>query len=332
MNTYPLNKGKLDLPGSWDDLTYRQKMFAFRGVMDISGGLLHPITFRIRMLGYLTGYKPQLGIFTWLLHWILYIRKPFIFLYYLVRFGKIRYSVYGDTWKSNNRPVKRNREMVNTNLYLLSEKLDFAFTIQDEAIAWKRWFYSNPVPYIRIGSKIFIGRKFIMDIAPFTNITAKEYSDCFDLYVAYYSVNDPVQKDRCLDKLISILYPASDIYRENMVSNHIELIRTISPEIKFAVMFWFSGIVEFYSTHPIYSILFRKDAGSTDVISIGMNETVLMIEKKGYNPDCNLNDFFDKQIKILKDDLAEALAKGAKIEDLANKTGLSVANINRLVG
>ncbi|MCD7898524.1 MAG: hypothetical protein LUH22_01210 [Bacteroides sp.] len=249
-----------------------------------------------------------------------------------MKVGRIRANAFVSIWKEDHRPVRSEREMISLNLYLLSEKLDFAFTLENNTLNFKRNFRQNPIPFIRLNGRRFTGRKFVMDIAPFTNITAKEYSDCYDLYLAYHQTKDQRNKENCLDKMISILYPATDNYKENMVSDHLNFIRKLSSGLKFGILYWFSGIVEFYTTHPVYSILFRRDPEKKTHISLGMNEVVLMIERKGYNPDCNLNDFFDKQICILKDNLAEALANGVKIEKLSRTTGLSIQQINQLAG
>ncbi|MDR0681176.1 MAG: hypothetical protein LBG15_04900 [Dysgonamonadaceae bacterium] len=44
----------------------------------------------------------------------------------------------------------------------------------------------------------------------------------------------------------------------------------------------------------------------------------------------NLNDYFDAQVKALKDTISHAMAAGAKIEQIAQKTGISLTIINRL--
>ena len=152
------------------------------------------------------------------------------------------------------------------------------------------------------------------------------------MYAGYSSMNDQSSEEQLLDKMISIRYLASNSYKENLMSDHLELIRTLCHRIKFGILYEFSGIVEYYMTHPYYSILFRSGDSEQDEdkIRLGMNEVVLMIKKKGYDPEDNINDFFDTQLKILKDNLTEAIANGVKIEDLATKTGMSVTDINRL--
>lgn len=333
MKTIPLNKGTLELPEVWEELTFKQKLFAFGRLKEVYEGQLSPAVFRIEVLGNITGYKPKADVFSWILKYLFfYLAVPFVAVYYVVKLGRVRFSGYWSVWTSHYRPQRYDRNIINYNLYRLSELIDFAFTIQDRKVSWKRSFAKNPIPYIRIQGQKFIGKKFILGIAPFTNITAKEFSDCFDLYAGYLSINDEPSKEQLQDKMISILYPALNNYKENLVSDHLELIRTLCPGMKFGILYWFSGIVEYYMSHPYYSILFRSgDSELDDKIRLGMNEVVLMIKKKGYDPEDNINDFFDTQLKILKDNLAEALANGVKMEDLAAKTGMSVTDINRLI-
>jgi len=332
-----LNKGELELPETWEELTFKQKIFAFGRLKEMLEKTISPPMFRILLLQNITGYKPSSGAFRYLLLWILYIIKiPFVFVFYVFRLGLVRLSGYWSVWKEYNRPQKRDRDVINYNLYRLSEQLDFAFTLENNEIKLKRIFAKNPFPYIRIEGKKYTGKKFIHDIAPFTDITTKEYCDCCELYSGYYTMQDPADKQKCLDKLISILYPLTDDYNQNLVSDHVEQISKVSPEIKFGILYWFGCIVEFYYYHPVYSILFGEDSGKEgpeDKISIGIKSTVLMMKRKGYTAIENetVNDYFDTQVQIIKDDLATAVAKGVTIEELAKSTGMSPDKINKLL-
>lgn len=334
MKTISLNKGSLQLPETWEDLTFKQKVFAFGRLKEVYERRLSPAVFRLEVLANITGYKPKSGLLLWVLKYLLfYMRTPFVALYYLLLLGRIRFPGYWSVWTSIHRPLRYDRNTINYNLFRLSEMMDFAFTIHNKAVIWKRSFVRNPVPYLKLKGRKFTGKKFVLDVAPFTNITAREFSDCFDLYSGYLSMTKDTEKEKALDKIISILYPASREYSENIVSDHIELIRIADPGLKFGILYWFSGIVEYYISHPYYSILFRSGDSQSgeDKISLGMNGVVLMVKNKGFTEKDNINDFFDAQLKILKDNLSEAIAKGAKIEELASKTGLSITDINRLI-
>ena len=336
MKQIQLNKGFLSLPERWEDLTPAQKLFAFSRLREVFDKRLSPAMFRIEVLVNITGYKPRTGFWLWVLKMLFYFLSKLVAVSYLfLKLGSVRFSGYYSVWRDYHRPRRYDRDTINYNLYKLSEQLDFAFSLSDHTVTeWKRAFADNPIPYLKIRGQKFTGKKFQRGVAPFTNITAREFSDCFDLYRAYLSASDSLTKEACLDKLISILYPATSNYRENLVSDHLSLINITRPEMKFGILFWFSGIVEFYLKHPIYSLLFRSGGTSEtsdDKISLGMNEVVLMVKKHGYDTNDNVNDFFDAQIKILKDNLSEAIASGAKIDVLSDKSGLSMSEINRLI-
>jgi hypothetical protein len=102
---------------------------------------------------------------------------------------------------------------------------------------------------------------------------------------------------------------------------------------KTLILFWFTSIVRFYTEHPVYSILFSgRKTDKEEKIHLGANETALYLAKEGYgDPETmNLNDYFDAQVKALKDSISHALAAGAKIEQIAQKTGMSLTIINKL--
>lgn len=336
MKEISLNKGTLQLPETWDELSYEDKIYAFRLLQQVSNKQLDPIRFRLLMLQRLTGYKPQSGFAFFLLKCLGgFIAIPFVALYSRLFIKKYRREVWRQQWSEKYKPTLRDRKQINTNLFLLSEKLDFAFTIEVQIIKVNNHFAKNPVPQIVVSGETITGRKFDKDISAFTNISGREYSDCFDLYVAYNQALDESTKQKCLDRIISILYPFREDYNENLVSGYVEHIASLDPAIKFGILLWFSGIVDFYTTHPVYSILYQMGGQSleeVDKINLGMNSVLLMTTERGYNPNgtITLNNLFDAQIEILKKNLSDALSKGAKIEDIANKTGLSVIQIMKL--
>jgi len=335
MKKIELNKGILLLPESWDELTHKQRLYAFGLLHDVIGHRLSPELFSIRMLIHLTGYKPSWGIAPCLIrHILLYIAVPFVALWYLIRLGHIRFPAYWSVWYQAHKPERYDRDIINYNLLKLSEMLDFAFNMEDSTLRINNIFRSNPFPEISVGRKKYTAKKFIRDISPFTNITGREFSDCFDIYSLYSSDTGADVKARCVDKIISILYPASGNYNENMVLERPELSK-VPMTVKLGIICWFAGIVEYYVTHPYYSILFGSSgSGETDAddaVRIGMNETVLMISSQGYNENDTVNNFFDAQLVILKKNLSSAIASGVKIEELAKKTNISITNINKLI-
>jgi hypothetical protein len=116
----------------------------------------------------------------------------------------------------------------------------------------------------------------------------------------------------------------------NLTSGHERDMALLPRAVRFGILCWFTGIVQYYQTHPVYGILFSAgmngdDPEPDDKIRIGMNEVALFLQKEGYgNPwSMNLNGYFDAQVQSLRDSIRSALASGAKLDEIAQKTGLS---------
>lgn len=338
MKKIPLNKKHLELPESWDELTSKQRIYAFKWLRYVFTGKISPVVFRLKMLGYITKYKPNSNFCS---HIRFYFKSFFGFIYYRIRLGS-RAKLFFPIWKEKQKEYIRNQNTISENLFRLSELIDFAFSFDKELnISWKKSFFSNPFPSLKLGNKRYEGRQFILGVAPFTNITAQEFSDCFDLYSGYLQIASDVSdqakhelQENVINKIIAILYPAYDDHNKNLVSRHVDEIAHLNPAIKFGIFYWFSGIVDFYITHPDYSILFKSnkdESASQDKVMLGMGGIVLMLGKKGYDLSGNVNSFFDAQLQVLQDQINEALGKGISKEQLSTQIGLSLTDINRLI-
>jgi hypothetical protein len=303
MKTIQLNKSSIDLPDSWEDLSYHEKLFTFELLSQLFAGAILPEIARLKMLIEYTGYKPASGVLVRLL--------------------------------SRKRESAEERETINFNLFRLSEQLDFAFTMEDNKIIPNYAFKTNPIPYLKIDKSCYTGKRFELDVTARTDMKAREFADCFDLLSAQRSMTAEADRDECVNQLCAILYPKLSDYSENMVCGHHTAMRRVPQVVKFGIVFWFTGIVRFYTEHPVYSILFNRNKAKgdeDDKIRIGMNEVSLFLQKEGYGtPDTmNLNDFFDAQIKALKDSVNSALAKGAKMEKISQESGIPLTTLYRL--
>jgi hypothetical protein len=304
MKQISLNKSSISLPDCWEDLNFKQKLFAFGILIRVMTGDLksQPHTGLLNLLIEFTGYKPSRSKDE-LLH-------P----------GK----------------VSDQREIINFNLLRLAEQIKFVFTI-DEAgkkIIPQYGFSTNPIPYVRIGKTKYCGKRFELDITAKTDITAHEFADSFDLLATMDKMNTEADRQECINQLCAILYPRTGNYTQNMVSDHHKAMRQVNPVIRFAIMYWFTGIIKFYMEHPVYSLLFnnhREKEESEGKIRLG-NEVILMLRREGYGlPDTmNLNDYFDAQIKHLKDVIGKALGEGLSAFKIAQKTGIPLSTIERL--
>jgi hypothetical protein len=214
--------------------------------------------------------------------------------------------------------------------------LDFAFAVDEaeQRITPHFNFKRNPLSAVDLEGVAYRGKIFNLDITAKTDITAREFVDAFDLFAAFHRLNgDAPRQAECLNQLCAILYPADRDHRQNLVSGQHERMSAVPEETKTLILFRFTGIVQHYATHPVYSVLFsstKKDEG--EKIRLGANETALYLTREGYgDPDrMTLNDYFDAQVKALRDTVSHALAQGAKIEKIAQETGLTLETLNKL--
>jgi hypothetical protein len=278
---------------------------------------------------------------------ILFITQPVFFVYILnvpfwLKYGWREYREYArlciDVFRPNPETGEREREreLIDLGLLRLAEQIDFVYAIDSEnkKIIPRYTFRSNPVPYLKIGGRRFYGKRFNVDVNASTDITARCFVDTLDLLILMDKVTDRENKDECVNKICAILYPALADHNENILSGHSCLMRRVDPVIKFGIVYWFTGIVQLYREHSVYRVLFDRvasiGADSKETLSVGMNEIALFLKKEGYgDPNCmNLTDYFDAQVKALKDYISKALADGIKPLVLQQKTGIPTATIN----
>lgn len=304
MKRIELNKGHIELPETWDELTRSQRKFAFRQLALLFVNEITPLQFQYAMLCKVTGFKPKRRS---------RLKRNLVWLFFKIFRSNDAYWRY----RRNYLTTLRN---VQFNLFRLSEQFTFAFTVDALKIIPKFEFSSNPFPnlfkhkpYFNIGLTVE------------TNITAKQFSTCLDLAIAHRTVTSEVDRLHLLHKLIAVLYLTTDIRAAQL-----------SPVVKFGILCWFSSIVYFWKNHPVFGILFPNDKTEEDddeKISLGMAETILYLQKEGFAnaAEMPLDDFFTAQVKALKDSINQAVASGATIDKIAAQTGFPISTINRLV-
>lgn len=300
MKVIPLNKkAKLLLPEDWSDLKPKQQKKAFRWLIGVFTGSITPFEFRVKMLLELTGYKRKKKV-------VVYLKN----LFHRCLFSKAHYQSYLDD-------QRLFEDTIEANLIRLAESINFAFEIDGNKIIPNYYFKDNPFPKLGKSAPHFT-RNYTID----TNLTAKQFSDCRDCMSELNQDIDPAFRQHLMCKMAQILYRID--YAEACA---------LSPETLFGITFWFTSIAHYFQHHAIYSILFRpSNTEDEDKISLGLSEVILYLKKGGYSDsqDMNIIDFFDAQIKALKDSLSKALAEGAKMDELAKRTGLSFSLINKL--
>ena len=304
MNRIDLNRGHIELPETWDELTRAQRKFAFQQLALLFANQITPLQFQYAMLCKVTGFKPKRRS---------RLKRHLVWLFFRAFRSNDAY------WKYRRSYLTRLRN-VQFNLFRLSEQFTFAFTLDALKIIPKFQISSNPFP------NLFKHKPFFdIGLTVETNITARQFSNCLDLAIAHRTVNSDIDRLYLLHKLIATLYKTTEIRAAQL-----------SPVVKFGVLCWFSSIVYFWKNHPVFGILFPKESNENEndeKIRLGMAETILYLQKEGFSnvADMPIDEFFTAQVKALKDSINQAIAEGATIEKIAAQTGFPLSTINRLV-
>ncbi|MBQ6724624.1 MAG: hypothetical protein IJQ84_08985 [Paludibacteraceae bacterium] len=278
------------LPEDWMELSEKQRRKGFELLAAVMANAMDPFEWQLYMLVEITGYKPSRAT-----------RRAL--------FGYKQHTV---------------RDTVIENLRRLAECLDFAFTIEDNEVKIKYEMHDCPFD-------LFKGKgvqpHFVRDRLIETNLTAGIYAEATQILSM---VNDKDNDDA--DRMYYMTKLAKTLWRVEMNAHAPEP----TPVELLAVTVWFTGVVLFFQEHDIYSVLFDSTGSdkskSEDYISLGVQEIVLELETTGHRDVRNMGllEFFDAQIKLLKDRIAEAKSGGSSVADIVKKTGLSINTITRL--
>lgn len=290
MRTIQLYKGTLELPEDWMELNEKQRRKGFELLAGVMTGTIEPFIWQLQMLLEITGYK--MG-------------------------RKFLRELKGYT------PHKAV-DIISENLIRLAECLTFAFAVEDNRIRINYEMHDCPFKLFRSKG---VQPHFVRDRIISTNLTAGMYADGLQLLGM---LNDPENNDD--DRQYYMNQLARVLWR---VETNARVPGPTSGEL-LAVTVWFTGVVLFFQEHDIYSVLFDINGGEKEQveghISLGVQEIILELTANGY-PDArnmNLLEFFDAQIKMLKDRISDAKSSGTETTDLVKKTGLPLSTILRL--
>jgi hypothetical protein len=284
----------IQVPDSWEDLDPGQYIFTVARLLLLVDGKISATDLRVSLLLHYTGYRPR--------------------------------------WKLLPEDTER-REIINHNLVLLSGLI--TFPLRSNGINTR--FNRNPLPRVKIGKEWYVGKRFDAGVIIRTDITAREFADAFDLVKAY-AVS---RREDCLNSTCAILYPAiPGDYRANAISYHEERFARVSLLERHAILLWFTGVVSYFVDHPDYKVLFSDDGSSShyhpDRVDLGLSEIIMHLSLDGFGSKEEMErstvvEFFDMQVKSLKKKIAEALASGVKIHELAARSKIPYSTINRLI-
>lgn len=273
------------------EISEKQRRKGFELLALVMAGALDPFEWQLHMLIEITGYKPSRAT-----------RRALS--------GYKQHTV---------------RDTVIENLRRLAECLDFAFSIEENKVQIKYDMHDCPF-------ELFKGKgvqpHFIRDRLIETNLTAGIYAEATQLLSM---VNDKDNDDD--DRLYYMSKLAKTLWRVETNAHAPEP----TPVELLAVTVWFTGVALFFQEHDIYSVLFdavkSEKEKSEDHISLGVQEIILELETTGHRDVRNMGllDFFDAQIKLLKDRISEAKSGGSSVADIVKKTGLSINTVTRLL-
>jgi hypothetical protein len=349
MKTYKVKRKTIEIPNSWEDLNFKEKIFAFKILIRVLHGDLKDVPHfgLLKLLLKLTGYKPASIRYKRALHLTAYYFELFwiyiLNFQFLIKYGWKDYREYIHLLKETRirDPDMERYEMdiIDLGLLRIAEMtMTFVYKIDSEAkkIIPQYTFRKNPFPFIRIGQTKYTGKRFFINLTAVTDITARCFVDALDFLMLMDKVTTREERDECMNKICATLYPASRDHNENLLSGHDRQMKKLDPVIRFAIGYWFTGIVHWFRENDTYRVLFdrikKDDAGSSEKISVGMNEIALFLRKEGYGDpnDMNLIDYFDAQVKSLKDYVSKAIADGVKPAVLSQKSGIPINYINQL--
>lgn len=333
---------KIVLPSAWEDLSTKQFILTIVKLLELLGREIKINEFRVALLLLYTRYKPSSDNreHRWSM-WKFRMKlcKMSIKYFILFLFRRVRFyamlELIGE-WRQLHFPdlsaIASRREMINSNLIILSEQIKFPLRERRDGWEVNNCFNRNPIPWIRPRLRKFAGKQFDVGIIIRTNITAREFADCFDIVKAFAST----RSGECLNALCAILYPRYSEHNRNIASNHYKNFERVSYPVRYGVMIWFTGIVRYFTEHAIYRVLFSGSGEQNEEkISLGMSETIMHLSLVGFGTTAEMErvsvvDYFDMQVKALKKMIADVRGGGATLDDIAKSTKLSYAVIEQL--
>lgn len=195
-------------------------------------------------------------------------------------------------------------------------------------------FATNLLPEIKIGRRRYQG--YIIDYTDgiaTTTLTAAQFADA---QTVFNQISEKPTSD-LLSLLVAILYQ-DDNYNERKARELAPVFNKLPHVVKQAVFLNFSAIQEFIVTKTKYSILFSrpKKKKASKKYDIGLNESIYQLSKAGYGPKkqmekTTLFEFFDIMIKELQDAVNAMHEMEKDVNEIADKTNLTITQVKELL-
>lgn len=255
--------------------------------------------------------KQRMSGFRWLAEMIAGDMEPFIW--------QCRMLVLLTGYRPSRRRSPDERQNISLNLVHLAQAINFAFYVENDDHGNTTVKLNYDMHDCPVSCRTYFRRERIIE----TNMTARQYADGVELLEGINQSTDAQEREYYQDKLCKVLGVA-DCDNDDVTA------------VRLAVQIWFTGIVLFWQHHPVYSVLYESNSKPVEDeshISLGLQEVLLELTEKGYQQagDMLVTDFFDAQVKMLRDRLQEAKSSGVKLPELVQKTGIPLKNITRLV-
>ena len=240
MNTLEIPEKKIykEFPSCWEEMTNEQFIFVMKHYVLLEAQKINIHDFKVRVISYFLDIK----------------NKAFHFF------------------------SEEEQKLIASNMYVLTEHLDFLFSEQNNTITLNLDFVSNFVPTIKVNK--FFRKNFYGPKEALSNISFFEYIELHKYYTAFAESND--EKD--LDNLIAVMYRPKRFFHfilkrlsnyngqlrvkfnDNKVEQYAAKLAKVPYYIKYAVFCYFIACEKYIRTADFnidgntvnFSVLFKQ--------------------------------------------------------------------------
>jgi hypothetical protein len=240
----------------------------------------------------------------------------------------IRLSDYEESIELKYRKKKGEYNIADNvyeQLYILSEQTQFVFKPNTKQLNLN--FAKNLIPEFTFRSKKYTGYKFsIENNMLFTDFTAEQFCNAYELYTAYAKSGNVLY----LDMLINVLYRNKKALTKSIdLPTEAKRTHKLDFRIKYGVFLCFQAIMTWLIDKSTYSLLWtRTDDEIHSKINLGMGSTIYSMAKTGYGSiievnNMNLVDFLSVQLSERIEYVRTLKQMEKSDEEIMKETGLN---------